>query len=149
MLSGTSCRFSVRLRAVTMTSSRVVSEVAPAAEAGATCIATVPDNAAAMASASFEREPCGKAVGPRLRRLAAERVAIVRIASSPFLFESSTARARMLFALGSCLAKAQPVNALPREADRPFNSRRSAQPRAAQVGILRSDPWHRQERAGV
>src|ERR1700683_1758977 len=95
MLIGTSCRFSVRLRAVTTTPASVVSEEeAPAAHAGATCIAAVPDNAAAIAKLSFERVPCGMAAGPGLTRLAAERAAVVCIAQSPF-FRILPAPARM------------------------------------------------------
>jgi hypothetical protein len=63
-----------------------------------------------MASASFEREVCAIAAGFRRDGSAAERAAIVRIASSPIFFDHRT----LLHAFypGSCLAKALPVNDL-------------------------------------
>ena len=61
MLTGTSCRFSVRLRAVTTTSSKVTSPGASTADAGATCMAAELDNVAAIARASLERDMAGVA----------------------------------------------------------------------------------------
>src|ERR1700730_9017903 len=90
MLSGTSCKFSTRLRAVTMTSARVVSADVSAAEAGATCDPAVPDRIAAMASASFEREACGMVARFRRDDSATEGAALLRIASSPFLYNHGT-----------------------------------------------------------
>src|SRR5450631_2189756 len=85
MLIGTSCRFSLRLRAVTTTSSRVASVDAPAAITGMACIPTGADNAAAMATASFERD------GGRMTRvfrrddLTAAGARLLRIASPLFI----------------------------------------------------------------
>src|SRR5450631_3503258 len=85
MLIGTSWRFSARLRAVTTTSSRVVSADASAAIAGMACIPTGTESAAAMARASFEREGCGMTAVFRRVDLTAERAAFLGIAS-PLIF---------------------------------------------------------------
>src|SRR5579863_7518799 len=95
MLIGTSCRFSVRLRAVTITSSSVVSEEAPAAQTGAACIAALLDRAAATAKLSFVRVPCGTAAGADLDSMAAERAAVLRI-TIPFLSNFRGTRAHAL-----------------------------------------------------
>src|ERR1700690_2291633 len=85
MLIGTSCRFSLRLRAVTATSSRVAPADASTAGTGLACIPTGADNLAAMARASFERD------GGRMTRvfrrddLTAERARFLRIASPLFI----------------------------------------------------------------
>src|SRR5450759_1691607 len=97
MLIGTSWRFSARLRAVTMTSSRVVSADAVAAIAGMTCIPTGTDNAAVMARASFVREWGGMAAAFLRDHLMAERAAILRKASSPFFRFLACTVARVLY----------------------------------------------------
>src|SRR5580658_1412532 len=87
MLIGTSCRFSVRLRAVTTTSSRVDVEDsvdASAARAGATCIVAAPERVAAIARLSRVGEGNG-GVGTTRVRLPTERTFVIRIASSPYL----------------------------------------------------------------
>jgi hypothetical protein len=83
-------------------------EDASAANTGATCTVRVPESAAAMAKLSFEYEPCGLGAAPRHRRLAADRVAFLRIASSPFFSKTLGMQAHAYS--GSCLAKATPVN---------------------------------------
>src|SRR6266852_6279339 len=82
MLIGTSSRFSVRLRAVTITSSRVESEDAFAARVGAPCIPAAPDRVAAMANESLVREQGVMPAGLLREKIAEACAAIVGIVSS-------------------------------------------------------------------
>src|ERR1700678_2322978 len=93
MLIGTSCRFSARLRAVTMTSSRVVSADASVARAGRAWKVAAPDNTAATAMASLEGENVGGS--SRRNMVAAERAGDLRLISHPLVVRLQHALERM------------------------------------------------------
>src|ERR1700679_4065166 len=115
MLMGTSCRFSARLRAVTMTSCSV-SEEASAACAGKAWKPAAPDRAAAMAMASLEGE--NVAGDSRRDEMAAECAGDLRLIFIPLYFDYYM-RPRACRRWRSCLAGAFSVNRV----NRTFNNK--------------------------
>src|SRR6202021_2862947 len=126
MLIGTSCRFSARLRAVTMPSASL-SEEASAACTGKAWKVAAPDRAAAMAMASLEGENVDG--GSRRDETAAECAGDLRFIFIPLYFDYRM-RSRACQRRRSCLARAFSVNRV----NRTFNNKFDGVREGSEVG---------------